>query len=225
MTGKRKSIATSGGVPFGVAIAAEVLSAIQVPGGSVLADFVDRYQEKKRAEARDLLIEEISAGRHGPVDFDADDMDPFIAATLRFAKAVEIGAAHENLKLLAQVIAGLKRNKALSADTFMRWAGVLEGMTRDELMMLGMAYRAQRIYEQAQQGENATVWPQLISSMTNAGYSAGEIASLAACVSRYGLLTLSTGFGGVAGYEPSSWLMELGELADLNVVMARESRA
>ncbi|MBB3592708.1 hypothetical protein FHX08_003052 [Rhizobium sp. BK529] len=95
------------------------------------------------------MLEEITAGRHGPIDFEADDIEPFIAVTLRFAKAMEMGTAHENLRLLAQVIAGLKKNKALTADTFMRWAGVLEQMTRDELVTIGIAYRTFKAHQNA----------------------------------------------------------------------------
>jgi hypothetical protein len=37
-----------------------------------------------------------------------------IDVIMRFSKAVADGAAQENLRLLAQVIAGLKKNKALA---------------------------------------------------------------------------------------------------------------
>ncbi|RVU08815.1 hypothetical protein EOS93_23170 [Rhizobium sp. RMa-01] len=219
MADKKNPLSLSGALPWGASVAAEVLSGIGVPGGNLLANYVDAFQQKKRKEATDILIEQITAGKHGPVNFTEDDVDPFIAATLRFARAVEIGAAHDNLVLLAQVIAGLKRQKALTVDAFMRWAGVLEQMTRDELMILGLAYRAQKFNNAESRAENATVWPHVIGAMTNAGYGAGDIQSLAACVSRYGLLTPSNDWNS-AGYDPTGWLMELGDLADLELVSA-----
>ncbi|TBC64447.1 hypothetical protein ELH36_17755 [Rhizobium ruizarguesonis] len=221
MADKKKSIATTGMVPLGVSVAAEVLSSIGMPGGSLLASLVDAYQEKKRAEASELLIEEIAAGRHGPVNFDTDDVDPLIAVTLRFARAVEIGSSRENLKLLAQVIAGLKKNRALSGDAFMRWAGVLEQMTRDELVLIGIAYRAQKDYTVSHREGETGVWARIIQGLLDAGYTDGDISPLAGCVTRYGLLSLHSGFGGVSGYEPTSWLMELGELADLELVTTK----
>ena len=42
------------------------------------------------------------------------DIDPLIDVIMRFSKAVADGVAQENLCLLAQVIAGLKKNKALA---------------------------------------------------------------------------------------------------------------
>ncbi|TAX91558.1 hypothetical protein ELH97_06300 [Rhizobium leguminosarum] len=219
MADKKKSIATTGTLPWGASVAAEVLSNIGMPGGNLLVSLVDAYQEKKRTEASELLIEEIAAGRHGPVNFDSDDVDPFIAVTLRFARAVEIGSSRDNLRLLAQIIAGLKKNKALTGDAFMRWAGVLEQMTRDELVLIGIAYRAQKDYESSP--VEGGVWPHIIQGLRNAGYSEGDISPLAGCVTRYGLLSLHTGFGGVTGYEPTAWLMELGELADLELVTTK----
>jgi len=53
---------------------------------------------------------------------------------MRFTKAVADGAARENLHLLAQVIAGLKKNKALEGDKFRKWCSMLEHLTRDELI-------------------------------------------------------------------------------------------
>jgi hypothetical protein len=50
----------------------------------------------------------------GQVQFDPQDIDPLIDVIMRFSKAVADGAAQENLRLLAQVIAGLKKNKALA---------------------------------------------------------------------------------------------------------------
>jgi hypothetical protein len=67
--------------------------------------------------------------------------DPMVDILLRFSKAISDGTARDNLKLLAQVIAGLKKNKALQPDKFRKWAGVLEPLTRDELIVLGTAYR------------------------------------------------------------------------------------
>ncbi|MFC5759881.1 hypothetical protein [Rhizobium sp. GCM10022189] len=223
MKDKNKSVATRSGLPWGAALGAEILSAIQIPGGNLLTKYVDAYQERKRAEAHEVLLEEITAGRHGPVDFEADDIESFIAVTLRFAKAMEMGTAHENLRLLAQVIAGLKKNKALTADTFMRWAGVLEQMTRDELVTIGIAYKTFKAHQNDPRTEETGVWVHILTGMLNAGYSEDDIAPLASCVTRYGLLSLYTGYGGVAGYEPTSWLMELGELADLELVMPEAS--
>jgi hypothetical protein len=56
---------------------------------------------------------------------------------MRFAKAAEEGTARQNLKLLAQVIFGLKRNRTFEFDKFQACANVLETLTRDEILFLG----------------------------------------------------------------------------------------
>lgn len=121
-------------LPFGAAIASDVLSALQLPGGAFLSKFADKYLERKQKEAAEILIEEIAKG-----SFSESDIDPLIEITYRFSKAAADGAARENLRLLAQVIAGLKRNKALNSDKFRKWANILEQLTRDELMAIGKA--------------------------------------------------------------------------------------
>ena len=48
------------------------------------------------------------------------------------------------MRLLAQVIVGLKKNKALDPDKFRKWANTLEQLTRDELIVLGKAVAIRR---------------------------------------------------------------------------------
>jgi hypothetical protein len=108
-------------IPFGAAIAGDVLSALSIPGGNALSSIVTSALAKKRREAAEILIREASAGLHGPIKFEDHDIDPLIDIILRFSKAVEEGAARENLILLAQIIAGLKKRRALEADKFRKW--------------------------------------------------------------------------------------------------------
>jgi hypothetical protein len=126
-------------IPWGAAIASDVLSAFNVPGGSLLSKLGDKYLEKKQREAAEILIEEVSKGSSEPINFPDSEADPLIEIIYRFSKAAADGAARENLRLLAQVIAGLKRNKALEANQFRRWANILEQLTRDELLVIGKA--------------------------------------------------------------------------------------
>ena len=70
-------------IPFGVAIAGDVLSALSIPGGNTLGVIATAALARKRREAAEILIREISTGRHGPVDFDAHDIDPLIDIILR----------------------------------------------------------------------------------------------------------------------------------------------
>jgi len=103
-------------VPWGTAIVGDVLSALQVPGSGFFGKLGDKYLERKQSEAAEILIDEVSKGSPEPINFTESDTDPLIVIIYRFSKAAADGAARENLRLLAQVIAGLKRNKALDGD-------------------------------------------------------------------------------------------------------------
>jgi hypothetical protein len=114
----KSTMSDSDAIPFGAAIAGDVLSAFQLPGGNTLVKVADAYIAKKRREAANILIEEISNGYHGSISFEAHDVDPLIEITLRFSKAVADGAARANLTFLAQVIAGSKKTGHLMRISF-----------------------------------------------------------------------------------------------------------
>jgi hypothetical protein len=98
-------------VPWGSAIVGDVLSALQLPGGSFVGKLGDKFLERKQKEAAEILIEEVSKGSPEPINFSDSDTDPLIEIIYRFSKAAADGAARENLRLLAQVIAGLKKEQ------------------------------------------------------------------------------------------------------------------
>lgn len=196
------------------AITGDLLSLI-APGGGLIGKLADGWVQKRRKAATEILINEISRGQTSPNAISEFDVDPLIDIIHRYAKAVEDGAAYENLRLLAQIIAGMKNNKALDPDKFRKWAGILEQLTRDELMAIGKGIKIRRSILAA--GTNAAndFWQQLHLALQNAGYPNGEISALCASVSRTGLFVPSSAFSGMA-YMDTPWLLELGTLADLD---------
>ena len=158
-------------VPWGTAVIGDVLSALQVPGGGFFGKLGDKYLERKQREAAEILIEEVAKGSPEPINFIESDTDPLIEITYRFLKAAADGAARENLRLLAQVIAGLKRKKALEPDKFRKWANILEQLTRDELMVIGKAIAIRRkIAAEAVVSRPEEFSQRLRSELTASGY-------------------------------------------------------
>ncbi|MCU1340467.1 MAG: hypothetical protein JWO19_6048 [Bryobacterales bacterium] len=203
-------------VPWGSAIVGDVLSALQLPGGSFVGKLGDKYLERKQKEAADILIEEVSKGSPEPINFTDSNTDPLIEIIYRFSKAAADGAARENLRLLAQVIARLKKNKALEPDKFRKWANILEQLTRDELMVLGKAISIRRKMAAEGVAFNANDFSnRLRSELVASGYQSTVIDPLCASLGRTGLFLPATGYGGVMVYLPTSWLDELGMLADV----------
>jgi hypothetical protein len=203
-------------------VAADILSACQLTGGNTLTKFADAYLAKKRKEAATILIEEIASGHHGPIQFDDHDIDPMIEVIMRFSKAVADGAARENLRLLAQVIAGLKKNKALDGDKFRKWCSMLEHLIRDELICIGQGYVIMKRITIADEGAASTFTKDLIAELKSGGYKGGETYALLASVSRTGLLTPVSAFGSMA-YLPTPWLEELGDLANIETLVRAHS--
>jgi hypothetical protein len=203
-------------VPWGAAIVGDVLSVFQTPGSGFLGKLGDKYLERKQTEAAEILIEELRKGSSGPVDIAESDVNPLIEIMYRFGKAVADGAARENLRLLAQIIAGLKSKKALEPDKFRKWCNILEQLTRDELMVIGKAVAIRRKLVAAGPGAQNDFWQQLSAQLEASGYKTA-IFSLCASVSRTGLLLPVSALGGVI-YMPSPWLEELGELADVEAM-------
>jgi len=207
-------------ISFGAAVAGDVMS-VFIPGAGTVGKVVDSYLDRKQAEVHEILLEELSKGGfHGEIKFDEHDADPLLEVTFRLSKAVAAGAARDNLRLLAQIIAGLKKNKALANDAFQKWSGILESLTRDELMVIGNAAIAQRTVEASEEEPKPPFFKVLEEAMTAGNYQRPEFMALCASVSRTGLLLPASAWGGLV-YSPSPWLGELATLADVESLASR----
>lgn len=206
-------------IPWGSALAGDVLGAFQVPGSGFVGKLGDKYLERKRKEAAEILIEAVTKGSDEPINFTDSETDPIIEIIYRFSKAVADGAARQNLRLLAQIIAGLRRNKALQPDKFRKWANTLEQLTRDELIVIGKSIAIKR--ELAASNAN-DFWERLKSALSASGYPAPEIEPLCASLSRTGLLLPASAWGGMV-YLPTPWLDELATLADVEGIASAEA--
>jgi hypothetical protein len=206
-------------VPWGAAVVSDVLSALQMPGGSFIGKLGDKYLERKQKEAAEILIEEVSKGSPEPINFTDSNADPMIEIIYRFLKAAADGAARENLRLLAQVIAGLKRNKALEPDKFRKWANILEQLTRDELIVIGKAISiSRRMASEGVAFNPSEFGNRLRSEIMRSGYQSTEVDPLCASLGRTGLLLGASGYGGMMVFLPTPWLDELAALADVEGV-------
>jgi hypothetical protein len=178
--------------------------------GLAVSKAVSKAFEHRNRAAIDVLIAEVAKGKEEGIEFTEDDADEFVQTLLRFLSAVDAGAARQNLRLLAQVIFGLKRNKTFEYDKFSRWANILQTLTRNEILFLGAAYRLVK--------ESSTqFWKKITEALSN-NFSPHEFREVAAALTRTGLiLPDSSGAIGASGiyYVASPALKELGQLAEL----------
>lgn len=120
----------------GVVVAQEILSALQLPGASLTQKAVEAALSRRAKAGREILFETI---RQEGLDFSKpkEEVDDFIQMMMRFSKSVNEGTARQNLKLLAQVMVGLKKNRTMDFDKFQSCANVIETLTRDEILFIG----------------------------------------------------------------------------------------
>ncbi|MFG1364062.1 hypothetical protein [Xanthobacter versatilis] len=206
---------------FGAVVGGDLLS-IFVPGSGTLTHIVNKVIERRRERAAEILLQELSSGLHGPVIFDNLDVEPVVAMTLRISRAVSDGTSMRNIRFLAQVVAGLKKNRLLSEDAFLKWSKIVESLTRDELLVVGFAYRATLHRKGGDEREVDTAFRDALTDMCRAaGIDDNERTFLCAAVSRTGLLVPVSAWNGTA-YHPSKLLRELGTLIDLTPPFSEE---
>jgi hypothetical protein len=191
-----------------VAIVKDVLHAIHLPGGETLGALVEKEIKKRNDETLKALLDELQQAREEDIKFEEDDVHDFVQMVLRLLDAVAKGTARRNLRLMSQVIVGLKRNRLFEFDRFQRWANVLETLTRDEILVLGTAYRLMQHPEHP--------WAPLRSELVpNTFNTQGELDAVCASLTRTGLVIPASAFSGIA-YNFSQDVRQLGQLAELS---------
>jgi hypothetical protein len=93
---------------------------------------VERELEKRNREAFKVIISELERGASEGVSFGADDVSEFVRMVLRITDSISKGTARRNLRLMAHVIIGLKRNQAFEFDRFQKWANPRELFVRSK---------------------------------------------------------------------------------------------
>ncbi|MGB8901297.1 MAG: hypothetical protein WCC90_19590 [Methylocella sp.] len=193
----------------GTAIVADFMAALGIPGSSTLGLAVRKALERRRREAVEVLIAEIEKGKTDDIEFTDDEADELVQMLLRFSSAVDAGAARQNLRLLAQVIFGLKRNKTFEYDKFSKWANILQTLTRNEILFLGDAYRLAN--------EPPVEFWKKLGERLSSNFSFDERHEVAEALTRTGLISPVPALGGMQ-YRVSPGLKELGQLAELEPI-------
>jgi hypothetical protein len=130
---------------------------------------------------------------------------------LRLLDAVDKGTARRNLHLMAQVIAGLKRHRLFEFNNFQRWANILETLTRDEILVLGAAYKLTQ--------REGDVWSLLRTQLVPQTFATQrDLDAVCASLMRTGLTIPVAAYGGSMAYRFAESLMQLGTLAEFELM-------
>jgi hypothetical protein len=174
-----------------MAIVEDVLHALHLPGARTLGALIEKEIKERNKQTFEMLLEEMKKGRDEGVTFEENDAHDFVQMVLRLSDAAEKGTARRNLRLLAQVIVGLKRNQLFQFDNFQRWATVLETLTRDEILLLGTVYRLMKGKEHPWEALKHELVPQTFKTQ-------GDLEAICASLMRTGLMIPASAFSGMA---------------------------
>ena len=202
-----------------VAIVKDLLHALHMPGGETLGALVEKEIEERNKSTFEMLLQELQKARDEGVSFEENDVHDFVQMVLRLLDAVSKGTARRNLRLMSQVVVGLKRNRIFEFDNFKKWANVLETLTRDEILVLGSAYRLlkQGVQDQLVDRRQAIVWEVMENELVPQPFKTKiDLEAVCAALARTGLVTPMSAYGGM-GYLFNNGIAQLGALADLEV--------
>lgn len=185
-----------------------------------LKEGLGQFVQTKVQEAEDLLIDQI---RHADAwDRLMEDPEGLAARTIRYIRASTVGAAHDNLRLLARLVVYGDGSRAIVADDFLYLAQTLESLRHDEMVVLATFIKLKNSSAYATEEERAnSVLPTLRKI-----FDEDEAWSLLSGLQRTGLIFVTTGWGG-GGWNAAPLLQKLEDsiqFADA-VARARAARA
>ncbi len=204
-------------VKFGGAMLNEALAHFSIPGGAVASALLSGVFEKKAAEAREILLEEISQGTLPEM---AEDDAVYII--YRYLRAAQEGSARLNLRLLAQVVAGSKSGQILTADHFLYYADVISSLRYDEIVLLGTFIRRFEGIDNKKDDSFGTAMKNVQADLIPAIFpTEDDFKGCASAVLRTGLLTAISGWGSLL-YEPTPSLFTFASMLSVDDALARE---
>jgi hypothetical protein len=207
------------------ALASDVLSVAGVPGGALLEDVTKRLIDRRIAQAREILLEEIRRGEKHISQAGADD--EFAAILFRYQRAAIEGTARLNLRLLAAVAAGQGARTGFAADEFLAWADVLATLRREELIVVAALWRIERGQATKVMGPSAVsdpIWTQLEAKLIPDPFlTPEEVTAAASACTRTGLVaTIGGTWDQAVTFTTTPRLTKLLELAPIEDVLGRD---
>lgn len=209
----------------------DILSLFKIPTTS-LNEMWNAHCEKKLAESRDILFDEITEG-----NFDNIADDDKISLMHRYTLAAMNGAARLNLRLLAKAINNIANGEQLSspiyANEFNRYAQILETLSDEEIHLLAQLYKIReddleyiRHHNEPSKGINADYFTKLLTNYEcTSPEKAKEIKAIAGALLRTGLVYQeAVGFGGVNVYALTPFFDKIIELVDFQDALDKENR-
>ncbi|VVE27905.1 hypothetical protein PPN31114_03497 [Pandoraea pneumonica] len=186
-------------------------SLVATLGGTGMVVALTGLLEARVKNATQIIEEEL---RRGDRNLDVSDLDGVAAIAYRYARAAQEGAARNNLRLMARVLAGQQEQKSISADDFLYYADLISGLRRNEIIYLGSLLRY-NVRLEALQPQNSQELQKRYLDMQRelhaSGFLTHEQSTVATSLQRTGLiLSFQTGmnFTGSLGIHVGTRLLD-----------------
>lgn len=185
--------------PHIAAAVGDIASYLGVPGANLVGKAMEALHDQRMERAREVLLEDIRSGLVHIGD-DARVVDELAPIMHRYFRAAADGAARNNLRLLARIIAGHLCEDALSASEFLAWSDVLAGLRPPEIRVLAGIQQFVDASGEAWSWEDSNVAARLLIDKTSAcaACTVDEVNSALAGLTRTGFLLPSIMASGMA---------------------------
>jgi len=201
---------------------ADVLAMFGLPGASASGLF-GGFLRSKVDESLKILLAELRAGEVSSLHVASENET--VAVCYRYLLAARDGVARRNLRLLARTMTGLAERDRLFSDEFNKYAGVLESLTRDQILYLGRYYALYQEEIQKTDDEGAarqTAKDRLTGELIPRHFpSEQHLEYLVSQAVGLGLLLTASAWGTLL-YRFSPLMDEIAELADFQDVLRQE---
>lgn len=185
------------------------------------SEAIEHWKSRRIKEIQDVLLKEVS---DTGTSLHFEQEDDFITIIEMFLMAQRLGAAKENLRLMARTLRSFSiSNQPIYPDKFRRYAKILAELTSEEIITLVAFYNIKKEIESelSAQGSPATVstsqlWSRVSSHISNTPIiSVNDMLSAAYSCQRYGLLIPEPSLDGMGYLKPTKFLDELIELSNM----------
>lgn len=185
---------------------------------------IQKFLRKRTSEATLILIEEMRTASIDPAQ--AAERDDVIAMMVSFYLAMAEGAAFNNLRLIAKVLAGKAADPTARTDDFLMWKDAIASLTIEEAILLATLHKHWEMAKthatgqdhSASEGElHNAVLPNVRAELTGPGrlfVDPPEFTHTATGVARTGFVSVMPVWGGVS-VVPTGRLATLARMADL----------
>jgi hypothetical protein len=206
-----------------IAVAADLLACLGVPGGSTLSLAVQRVIQRRSQAAKEIFVEQLKMGNRAPLD--VGEIDEVAAMIFRYMRAAQEGSARLNLRLMAMTINGITEQPPVYASRFLRYAEILSTLTRDEVVAIATLYRNERNQDQSSVSEDdarASARVRTREELVPSYFSTERhLEYVLQAATRTGLVVAQTGWGALV-YETTPLADELAGLASFEEALKNE---